>query len=106
MDKVDRLLIQVRRAFGEHTKQVSQGFVDVVGSGENKGKFRSTAVLWDGYTTSPTEKVISYHDSIDEALKAIEAVAEIHKPPVGYKTIQQEVPVLICEWGDLDEVAS
>ena len=107
MKKADRLLIQVRRASGDYSKQVYLGFVDLMEDGEYKGKYRSRADLWDGKQGSkkPEDSVYSYHDTVEDAVKAIEAVAEVHRPPASYKTITEDVPIIICDWGDIDKYA-
>lgn len=100
MKRVDRLFIQVKRAYGESDKQVSIGFVDLMKKGEYKGKWRSRADLWDGKPGSqkPEDRIYSYHDTQEDAIKAIQAVAEIHAPQGKRKSFSEDVPIIIMDF--------
>lgn len=104
MNRVDRLYIQVKRAYGESDKYVYLGFVDLMEEGNHKGMYRSRADLWDGKIGSvkPEDSIYSYHKTKEEAIKAIELEAEAHKPSGGkYKV--EDVPIIVCDWGDIDK---
>ena len=97
MKRVDRLTIQVKRAYGQFDKQLFLAIIDYVAEGEYKGKWRARADLWDGKEGShkPEDTIYSYHDSIDEAIDAIEAVEEVHAPRGNYIPLFEDVPIII-----------
>lgn len=100
MKRVDRLFIQVTRYYGGLDKQVSIGFVDLMEEGEYKGKWRARADLWDGKPGSqqPEDSIYSYHDTQEDAIKAIQAVAEVHAPQGGRKSVSEDVPIIIINY--------
>lgn len=97
MKRVDRLTIRIKRAYGQFDKQLSLALIDFMKEGEYKGKWRARADLWDGKDGSekPEDTIYSYHDSIDEAINAIEAVAEVHAPIGNYKVLFEDIPIII-----------
>lgn len=107
MQRVDRLLIKVRRAYGQTDKQLDIGFIDYMTDGEHKGEWRARADLWDGKEGSfkPEDSIISYHSTQEEAVKAIEAVEEAHAPIGLYKPILGDVPIIINDIGYVKDEA-
>jgi hypothetical protein len=102
MKRVDRLYIQLQRAYGETDKQASLGFVDPVykeGDYTVIEKWKATAVLWDGKTGSCKEEdyITSYHSTQEEAVKAIEAIAEKYAPTGLKKAMFEDFPILIMD---------
>lgn len=97
MQRVDRLLIQVKRAYGVNTKQVCLGFVNML----DNGKWEAKADLWDGKDGSqkPEDRVTSIHDTKEEAISSIEALAEAYAPTGKYKPLFEDVPILIMDYG-------
>lgn len=65
MQRVDRLLIKVRRAYGQSDKQLSLAFIDYVRDGEHAGQWQARADLWDGKEGSfkPEDRITSYHST-------------------------------------------
>lgn len=102
MKRVDRLYIQLQRAYGQTDKQASLGFVDPVfkeGSYTEVESWKATAVLWDGKTGSCTEEdyITSYHSTQEEAVEAIKAIAEKHAPTGLKKAMFEDFPILIMD---------
>lgn len=105
MQRVDRLLIKVRRAYGETDKQLSIAFIDYMTDGEHAGQWRARADLWDGKEGSfkTEDRITSYHSTQEEAIKAIEAVEEAHAPIGLYKPIMEDVPIIINDIGYVED---
>ncbi len=101
MKRVDRLYIQVQRAYGQHDKQLSIGLVNYLDSGE----WEAIADLWDGKEGShkPEDRITSTHATMEDAIKAIEAVAEAHKPLGNYKAMFEDVPIIINDIGAMQD---
>lgn len=105
MQRVDRLLLKVRRAYGQTDKQLSLAFVSYETNGEHKGEWKAVAVLWDGVEGSqkPEDHITSYHSTKEEAIDAIKAVEESHAPIGMYKPLMEEIPLIIDDIGAMLE---
>lgn len=105
MQRVDRLLIKVRRASGSFDKQLAIAFITYLTHGEHAGQWEARADLWDGKEGSkkPEDSIYSYHSTEEEALDAIRAVEEAHAPTGLYKPLFQEIPVIIDSVGAMLE---
>lgn len=105
MQRVDRLLIKVRRAYGETDKQLSIAFIDYETDGEHAGQWKARADLWDGKEGSfkPEDRITSYHSTQEEAIEAIKAVEEAHAPIGLYKPIMEDVPIIINDIGYVED---
>ena len=105
MQRVDRLLIKVRRAYGQSDKQLSLAFIDYVTDGEHAGQWKARADLWDGKEGSfkPEDRVTSYHSTQEEAIEAIKAVEEAHAPIGLYKPMFEDVPIIINDIGYVED---
>lgn len=97
MQRVDRLLIKVRRASGQYDKQLSLAIITHERSGDHKGQWKAVADLWDGKEGSmkPEDRITSYHSTLEEAIDAVKAVEEIHAPVGNYKKLEESVPIII-----------
>lgn len=100
MQRVDRLLIKVRRAYGQTNKQLHLAFVSYIPDGDHKGEWEAIAELWDGVegdeeSITEEDRITSYHSTEEEAIDAIKAVEEAHAPIGLYKYIIEEVPIII-----------
>lgn len=111
MQRVDRLLIKVRRAYGQTDKQLSIAIIDYIPTdiptGEHAGQWRAIADLWDGKEGSfkPEDRITSYHSTLEEAKKAIEAVIEAHAPIGLYKPIMEDPTIIIDDIGYKEDEA-
>ena len=105
MQRVDRLLIKVRRAYGQTDKQLSIAFIDYETDGEHAGQWKARADLWDGKEGSfkPEDRITSYHSTEEEAIEAIKAVEEAHAPIGLYKPILEDVPIIINDIGAMED---
>lgn len=100
MKRVDKLYIQLQRAYGQTDKQVYLGLVDPFfkeGSYTEVEKWKATAVLWDGKPGSYKEEdyITSYHSTQEEAVEFIEAIVEKHAPTGLKKAMYEKVPILV-----------
>lgn len=109
MKRVDRLYIQLQRAYGKTGKQVSLGFVEPVfkeGSYTTEVEsWKATAVLWDGKMGSCTEEdyITSYHSARKEAVEAIKAIAEKYAPTELKKAMFEDFPILIIKSMEMED---
>ena len=94
MQRVDRLYIQVRRAYGVFEKQVNTAFIEPI----EGGGWRSITDLWDGKEGSynkAEDRVISDHSTKEEAIEAVEALEEVHAPHGNYRPLFKEAVIFI-----------
>lgn len=100
MKRIDRLLIKVRQASGQTDDQVSLGFVEREFQGEYKGMWKATTTMWN-----ENNPVISYHQTEEEAVRAIEALEEIYNTSKQLcKKKSMDVPIIIDDVPESNEI--
>ena len=95
MRKVDRLLLKVQEAERLDILQRSVAFIE---KDPASGKWKAIADLWDGvpYPKGRTQRLVMECDSMEEAQKAVDEVAEAHTP-TGKRARSAYTPVVIID---------
>ena len=72
MERVDRILIKARKAARAKLERFTVGFVTYE---PDKGKYKADGGLWNG-KKGGGRSVISYHDTPEDAISCLEALAD------------------------------